>query len=209
MSYDVRFWNDGEGQHQVTAPMLLDEALEVAQEHLDQCEKRDACYYDHAQYVSLELACFEPFVEHDSDGYRKFSLKPTPEWQRIQEQLSKVEQLEKERDRFRRSAGRWRELAYRKKHEFNDLKSEHESLLSRFPKNADGDVPTIDSTQFMIDDEGDILEFVVESMHKESGEIYAHGHVVGETFGVVTPTLDMCFSSYESCQSAQTEGENK
>lgn len=187
--------------------------------HPEKCNGNKVTHYN----IDLQiiLRCFET-GENDT-------LEPTAEWSRIQQALNERDEfaevikcqdeyrkkLESERDELKTELemaeaerDRFRDLVNKTEQMRQDKIEELASLKSRLPVNADGDVPTIDDSQFMMDDEGQVIEFFIVSMHRESGEIYLSGHVSGEGFGVVTPLISQCHSSAESCRAANTqEGE--
>lgn len=121
--------------------------------------------------------------EPGSDPTCEYELQPTPEWQRIQEQLSKVEQLEKE----------------------------HAELKAKTPHTADGVAIGIGDTVWF--QNPDWCSFGVQRFICEKVEAIT-GRSFKEYNGEFTLTCECyehgnldCYSTLESCQSAQTEGE--
>lgn len=138
----------------------------------------------------------------------------TPEWSRITQALkgrdelaADVERVKAEMDAMKQTNSEMGLTIAEQGLIIRTIDTELEFLKSRLPCNADNEAPTIDNHQFMIDDEGELIEFIVDMMHKESGKIYLHGHTVGEKFGVVTPLISQCHSTAESCRAAHEKGE--
>lgn len=158
--------------------------------------------------LDVVLHCCNQFVNIEEG---KVTFDYTPEWQRIQEQLSKVEQLEKENKQLRTNFKNSTDAAKIVCSQLEALEQEHESLLSRLPKNADGDLVLWDDEQLSkeVDTEGAPYNGPVQVKCialEDDGtfSFFVKSIYDSEAFDTAATNL---YSIHESCQSAQTEGE--
>lgn len=148
---------------------------------------------------TINLRCFDIRTDEDAGGNLIPDVEPTAEWSRITQAL-------KERDELAAELERVKAENYQLKGNQRQYERQLESLKSRLPVNADGDVPDIGDKQwYWYDYPGSSPEELDIECIRDNGGGWEFGFTNGAWH-----FSSYCHSTAESCRAAHEgkEGEN-